>query len=167
MKIIFISVFISKNSAISEKNANNQQFDQSTDVDSENSKKNFQTINQKKNVWRLWHERLKYVNSARMKLLIDQMIDMKIDNFSKKSQLLCEICDYFKFIKKIHRDLSKRTFWRLKKIYTNVWNSFWIFNFEKNHFFWLMTASESHESRWWKSKTIYMKKFKNNIESLI
>ena len=50
MKIIFISIFISKNSVISEKNANNQQFDQSTDVDSENSKKNFQTINQKKNV---------------------------------------------------------------------------------------------------------------------
>ena len=38
MKIIFISIFISKNSVISEKNANNQQFDQSTDVDSENSK---------------------------------------------------------------------------------------------------------------------------------
>ena len=42
-----------------------------------------------------------------MKLLIDQMIDMKIDNFSKKSQLLCEICDYFKFTKKIHRDSLK------------------------------------------------------------
>ena len=55
-----------------------------------------------------------------MKLLIDQIINMKIDNFSKKSQLLCEICDYFKFTKKIHRDSSKRAFRRLKKIHTNV-----------------------------------------------
>ena len=55
-----------------------------------------------------------------MKLLIDQMIDMKIDNFSKKNQLLCEICDYFKFTRKIHRDSSKRAFRRLKKIYTDV-----------------------------------------------
>ena len=55
-----------------------------------------------------------------MKLLIDQMIDMKINNFSKKSQLLCEICDYFKFTKKIHRDLSKRAFRRLKRIHTDV-----------------------------------------------
>ena len=120
VKIAFISVFISKDSAISEKNANNQQFDQSTDVDSENSEKIFQTINQKKNVWRLWHERLKHVSSARMKLLIDQMIDMKIDNFSKKNQLLCEICDYFKLTRKIHRDSSKRAFRRLKKIHTDV-----------------------------------------------
>ena len=49
MKIIFISIFISKDSAISEKNANNQQFDQSTNIDSKNSEKIFQTIN-KKNV---------------------------------------------------------------------------------------------------------------------
>ena len=55
-----------------------------------------------------------------MKLLIDQMINMKIDNFSKKNQLLYEVCDYFKFTKKIHRDSSKRTFRRLKKIHTNV-----------------------------------------------
>ena len=55
-----------------------------------------------------------------MKLLIDQMIDMKVDNFSKKSQLLCEICDYFKLTKKIHRDSSKRASRRLKKIHTDV-----------------------------------------------
>ena len=48
MKVIFISVFISKNSVISKKNANNQQFNQSTDVDSENFKKILQTINRKK-----------------------------------------------------------------------------------------------------------------------
>ena len=70
-----------------------------------------------------------------MKSLIDQMIDIKINNFSKKNQLLCEICNYFKFTKKIHCDSLKQTFRRLKKIYTNVWNSFRIFNFEKNPFF--------------------------------
>ena len=45
---------------------------------------------------------------------------MKINNFSKKSQLLCEICDYFKLTRKIHRDSLKRAFRRLKKIHTNV-----------------------------------------------
>ena len=135
MKIIFISVFISKKSVISEKNANNQQFNQLTNVDSKNSKKILQTINQKKNVWRLWHKRLRHVNLTRMKLLIDQMIEWKLIIFRKKNQLLYEICDYFKFTKKIHRDLSKRAFRRLKKIHTNVWNSFRIFNFEKNRYF--------------------------------
>ena len=43
-----------------------------------------------------------------MKLLIDQMIDMKIDNLLKKNQLLCEICNYFKLTKKIHRDQTVR-----------------------------------------------------------
>ena len=132
IKIAFISIFILKNSVISEKKTNNQQFDQLTNINSKNSKKKFQTINQKKNVWQLWHKRLKHVNLTRMKLLIDQMIDMKIDNFSKKNQLLCEICNYFKLTKKIHCNSSKRAFRRLKKIHTNVWNSFRIFNFEKN-----------------------------------
>ena len=55
-----------------------------------------------------------------MKLLIDQMIDIKVDSFSEKSQLLCEICDYFKLIRRIHRDLLKRAFRQLGKMHTDV-----------------------------------------------
>ena len=44
MKIIFVSIFISKDSVISKK-TNNQQFDQLTNVDSKNSEKILQTIN--------------------------------------------------------------------------------------------------------------------------
>ena len=50
VKAIFILTFFSEKNIISKKNANNQKIDQSTEIDSEKSKKFLQTINQKKNV---------------------------------------------------------------------------------------------------------------------
>ena len=105
---------------ISEKNANNQEIDQPTEVDSEKSEKFPQAANQKEDVWRLWHERLGHVSPVRMKLLTGQMIDMEVGSLSKKGQLLCEICDYFKLTRRTHRDSLKRASRRLERVHTDV-----------------------------------------------
>ena len=77
-----------------------------------------QSPNQKTDVFKLWHERLRHVSPFRMKLLTDQVVGMKAMEFH--DQLTCDVCDLTKLIRKINRASPKRAFRRLGKIHTDV-----------------------------------------------
>ena len=100
---------------------------------SENSEKIPQTFNQKTNAFKLWHERLEHVSSIRVRLLTDQMIDMRA--MKLHNQMTCDICDLIKLIKKINRKSSKRVVRRLERVHTDVWNFFRISSISRNRYF--------------------------------
>ena len=85
---------------------------------SENSEKIPQALNQKTDVFRLWHERFEHVSPARVKLLIGQVVDMRA--MKLHDQMTCDICDLIKLTRKINRKSSERAVRRFERVHTDV-----------------------------------------------
>ena len=95
--------------------------------------------------YRLWHERLKHISWTRMKTLHRKLLRMNEIHFFD-DDLDCTICNLSKFTKKMHRETLKRTFRRLRKVHTDVWNSYRTVNIEGNRYFVFMIDDLTRKS---------------------
>ena len=84
-------------------------------------------------IFRLWHERLGHLRSIQLKMLSMQMLSMNAINISDDFD--CKVCNLFKLTKKVNRETQKRTSRKLKRVHTNVWNSYRTLNIENNRYF--------------------------------
>ena len=105
---------------------------------SEKSGKISQSVNQKKDAFRLWHERLGHVESERVRLLIGQMIGMRVIELLRENQYVCETCDFSKLTRKINRQSPKRASRRLKRVHIDIWGPYKIPSIKRNRYFFFL-----------------------------